>query len=90
MLGVGYLAGLPLGAFLSYVTAYPWDALKLQRCLISSPRDRDVSHAVSMEGWDALQPGVSGAELLALQHILQKNPEFGLGAASHCLLTKHA
>lgn len=49
-----------------------------------------MSHAVSMEGWDALQPGVSGAELLALQHILQKNPEFGLGAASHCLLTKHA
>lgn len=64
--------------------------LKLQRCLISSPRDRDMSHAISMGrlGCSPARSEWCRAPGSAAQPA--KHPEFGLGAASHCLLAKYA
>lgn len=47
VLGAEYWAGLPLPAFPSYLTEYPWDTLKWQRCLIPGPRDAGLSHTRS-------------------------------------------
>lgn len=91
-LGVGYLACMLLPAFPSYLTEYPWDVLKLQRCLIPGPRAGDLSRAGSAgtPGWAPAD--VSGAELPAPWHSLWKHPEpwstcgFSLPSGKICML----
>lgn len=82
VLGIGYLAGVPLPALPSSLTEYLWDILKLQKRLIPGPRDGDLSHA----GSAGMQAWASARCSSALRCCLWKYPEPGLHVASHCFL----